>query len=100
MAGNIIKAHQAVQEDPALRDRLRSADSPADKRQVLADAGHSGFTPDQADVLRKKQSGSELSDADLQTIAGGGTTTVVSSIVHSVVEVTEEACEDIAEAAA
>lgn len=95
MAGNAAKAYQAVTNDPALLDRLRSAGSPAEKRQVLADAGHSGFTPDQAEVFRNKQNGAELSDDDLQRIAGGGTSTEVR---NSVVEVTVEACEDVAEA--
>jgi len=94
MAGNAVKAYQAVLQDPDLLEKLRSADSPADKRQVLAAAGHEGFTPDQAEVFRNTSEPSELSDADLQTIAGGGSTTVVSSIVH----VSVEACEDVAEA--
>jgi predicted ribosomally synthesized peptide with nif11-like leader len=96
MAGNVLKATEAVANNPELLEKLRAASSPAEKRQVLADAGFSGFTPDQAEVLRKAQGGTELSDEDLQQLADVGTTTVVSSIVH----VSEIACEDVADALA
>jgi hypothetical protein len=94
MAGNALKAAQAVADNPELLEKLRAASSPADKRKVLEDAGFSGFTPDQAEVLRKAAAGSDLSDDDASKLADVGTTTVLSTIAH----VSEIACEDVADA--
>ncbi len=98
MAGDVAGAAKAVADNPQLLDKLKGASSPEAKRAVLNEAGFSGFTPEQADALRKKQQGAELTDEDLSRIAGGSNTS--STVTHVVSEVSEAACEDVAEALA
>ncbi len=96
MAGNTYKAVQAVRGDKDLHGRVKDAADAGAKRQVLADAGHSGFTPDQAEPWRKAQQGVELNDDDMRRIAGGeNTSTIVSNAVS---QATVDVCEDVADA--
>lgn len=98
MAGDSIAAAKAIQSDSALKESVRSASSPEAKRQVIEEAGHTGLTPEQGEAWQKVKAGQELSDDDLARIAGGKhTSTTVSKVVSAV---SEDACEDVADAAA
>ena len=96
MAGDTIKAAQALKADPDLKSKVQGAGHAAAKRQVLADAGHSGFEPEQGETWKKASQGVELSDEDLSRIAGGESTSSVIS--NAVSDATLDVCEDAADA--
>lgn len=62
-----------VSEDVVFRQKLTNA-TEAEKPRILADAGFGDVT--KADIQALQQSGSaELSDAELEAVAGGATST-------------------------
>ena len=64
-----------VQSDASLQEQLK-----AEGADPIAIAKAAGFTITQQDLMRQA---SELSDAELESVAGGGTETVTISIAYS-----------------
>jgi predicted ribosomally synthesized peptide with nif11-like leader len=63
---------ERAQSDPGFRERLESASTREEKRQVVRDAGFD-VGPDDLETLRS-MAGIEISDSDLERIAGGMST--------------------------
>ena len=64
-----------VQADASLQEQLK-----AEGADPIAIAKAAGFTITQQDLMRQA---SELSDAELESVAGGGTETVTATIAYS-----------------
>lgn len=76
----VVKLLERVGSDEALRRRLREAGSPEEWRRRVTDAGFD-LTPDDLDLLRARRSG-ELSDAELERVAGGASSSSPSWDQH------------------
>jgi predicted ribosomally synthesized peptide with nif11-like leader len=67
---NAQKLMQRLSEDTELRNKIIAAKTPDEKRKIIEGAGYSGF--DEKDVQAAAPSFSgELSDAELEAVAGG-----------------------------
>lgn len=65
--------YERVQSDESFRAQLQEASSPQDKHRIVSEAG---FDVERADLdtLRSLAGMTELSDEDLERVAGGGGT--------------------------
>jgi predicted ribosomally synthesized peptide with nif11-like leader len=71
--------YERVNSDEEFRARLEAADTPDDKRRIVTEAGYD-VSRDDLSTIRRLAGVSELSDEDLEKVAGGGNTTVVVTI--------------------
>jgi predicted ribosomally synthesized peptide with nif11-like leader len=62
---------QALANNPDLRTRLINAQSADERRQIIQQAGYGDVDPQEVRRLMQPGAGSELSDEQLATIAGG-----------------------------
>jgi predicted ribosomally synthesized peptide with nif11-like leader len=62
--------YERLESDPEFRTRVEQASTPQEKRRIVTAAG---YNVDQDDVstLRSLSGGTELSDEDLEKVAGG-----------------------------
>jgi predicted ribosomally synthesized peptide with nif11-like leader len=64
--------------DEQLRSRLAGAKTPDDRKKVIEDAGYSDVSKEDVEAMRSqsgaKGAGDELSDDQLDAVAGGSTT--------------------------
>jgi predicted ribosomally synthesized peptide with nif11-like leader len=72
--------YERVSSDEEFRARLEAADTPDDKRRIVTEAGYDVSRDDLATV-RNLAGVSELSDEDLEKVAGGMSTTDVLAAV-------------------
>jgi predicted ribosomally synthesized peptide with nif11-like leader len=72
--------YERVSSDEEFRARLEAADTPDDKRRIVTEAGYDVSRHDLATV-RNLAGVSELSDEDLEKVAGGMSTTDVLAAV-------------------
>jgi predicted ribosomally synthesized peptide with nif11-like leader len=72
--------YERVSSDEEFRARLEAADAPDDKRRIVTEAGYDVSRDDLATV-RNLAGVSELSDEDLEKVAGGMSTTDVLAAV-------------------
>jgi predicted ribosomally synthesized peptide with nif11-like leader len=71
-----------ISDDVVFRQRLENAGTPEARRQIFDEAGYADVTKE--DLTQALQEGSpdgELSDAELEAVAGGATTQWLSIIV-------------------
>jgi predicted ribosomally synthesized peptide with nif11-like leader len=62
---------QALANQPDLRTRLFNAQTPQERQQIIQQAGYGDVDPQEVKKLMQPGAGSELSDEQLATIAGG-----------------------------
>jgi predicted ribosomally synthesized peptide with nif11-like leader len=62
--------YERVSSDEEYRARLEAADTPDDKRRIVTEAGYD-VSRDDLSTFRKLAGMSELSDEDLEKVAGG-----------------------------
>ncbi len=62
---------QSLAGDPDLRTRLTTARSADERKQIVQQAGYGDVEPDEVRRLMQPGAGSELSDEQLASIAGG-----------------------------
>jgi predicted ribosomally synthesized peptide with nif11-like leader len=76
-AEGVTALYERVNSDEEFRAQLEAAETPDDKRRIVTDAGYDVSTDDLPTV--KKLAGiSELSDEDLEKVAGGSDATTVA----------------------
>lgn len=75
---------ERLNDDEAFRETMIAADDNDTRLRTAQEAGFD-ITADDLDELRREHSVDELSEEDLQRIAGGGTTTEVVSAVGSAI---------------
>jgi predicted ribosomally synthesized peptide with nif11-like leader len=76
---------ERVSSDEAFKSRLEAAATPEDKRRIVAEAGFD-VSPEDLPSLRDLAGVEELSDEDLEKVAGGtGTNTGAGSAIGVVV---------------
>jgi predicted ribosomally synthesized peptide with nif11-like leader len=76
-AEGVTALYERVNSDEEFRAQLETAETPDDKRRIVTDAGYDVSTDDLPTV--KKLAGiSELSDEDLEKVAGGSDATTVA----------------------
>lgn len=83
-AQGMTALYERLESDEAFRTRLEEARSPADKHRLVA---AEGFDVDSADfsTLRSLAGANELSDEDLERVAGGsGTGTATAGAAVSI----------------
>jgi predicted ribosomally synthesized peptide with nif11-like leader len=75
MISELKRFHSAVGSSPELRQGPQSAGSPDELGSVVSYAASQGYTFSAGELEEwgKQKAGSELSDADLDNVAGGGT---------------------------
>jgi predicted ribosomally synthesized peptide with nif11-like leader len=61
-----------LSEDEVFRQRVEDAPTPTDKRAILADAGYGDVKLRHISQALPESAGGELTDADLDLVAGGG----------------------------
>ncbi|GJG89799.1 hypothetical protein tb265_49800 [Gemmatimonadetes bacterium T265] len=72
---------QKITDDVAFRQSLENAASPEERRAIIDAAGYSDVSKEDAQAAVAEHTGSsELSDAELEAVAGGQTTTWLSFI--------------------
>lgn len=65
-----------AESDEAFRERVLGLSSPEEKREAIREAG---FDVDDSDLATmRSMTGTELSDDDLEKVAGGGSVTSIS----------------------
>ncbi|HEY1634841.1 MAG TPA: Nif11-like leader peptide family natural product precursor [Acidimicrobiales bacterium] len=69
-AEGVTALYERVNSDEEFRDRLEAAETPDDKRQMVTEAGYE-VSRDDLPTIRKLSGVTELSDEDLDTMAGG-----------------------------
>jgi predicted ribosomally synthesized peptide with nif11-like leader len=75
--------------DVTLRQKLESASTPEGRRKVINDAGYSDVTKEDLQAAVAEVGGTtELSDAELEAVAGGATTAWLSYVTAAVSAVT------------
>lgn len=62
------KFAQAYADDEALRARLKNAATPAEKNQIMADAGFGDVSKEDMEALHR----GEMSEEDMAPVAGAG----------------------------
>jgi predicted ribosomally synthesized peptide with nif11-like leader len=76
-AEGVTALYERVNSDEEFRAQLEAAGTPDDKRRIVTDAGYDVSTDDLPTV--KKLAGiTELSDEDLEKVAGGSDATTVA----------------------
>jgi predicted ribosomally synthesized peptide with nif11-like leader len=76
-AEGVTALYERVNSDEEFRAQLEAAETPDDKRRIVTDAGYDVSTDDLPTV--KKLAGiTELSDEDLEKVAGGSDATTVA----------------------
>jgi predicted ribosomally synthesized peptide with nif11-like leader len=72
---------QQLNSDTVLRQQLENAGGPEERRRVVDAAGYSDVTREDLQEALQEQAGTtELSDAELEAVAGGRTTSWLSFI--------------------
>jgi predicted ribosomally synthesized peptide with nif11-like leader len=86
MEEKLAQLHSKLEADQALAEKLFSLDTPEEVQSLLKEQGID-FTIEEIGVLKEalvkavaKGDGSELSDADLEDVAGGSVTATVAII--------------------
>jgi predicted ribosomally synthesized peptide with nif11-like leader len=74
---------ERVETDQAFRERLESAPTNEAKREVVVDAGYD-IEPSDLPAFRSEFGLSELSDEDLEKVAGGSGTLTAESVGSAV----------------
>jgi predicted ribosomally synthesized peptide with nif11-like leader len=69
--------YERVGSDEAFRGQLEAAETPDDKYRIVSEAGYD-VSRDDLPALRKLAGVTELSDEDVEKVAGGGVTTAVA----------------------
>jgi predicted ribosomally synthesized peptide with nif11-like leader len=72
--------YERVSSDEEFRAQLEAADTPDDKRRIVTEAGYD-VSRDDLVTVRNLAGVSELSDEDLEKVAGGMSTTDVLAAV-------------------
>jgi predicted ribosomally synthesized peptide with nif11-like leader len=75
-AEGVTALYERVSSDEEFRAQLEAAETPDDKRRIVTDAGFDVSTDD-LPTLKKLAGISELSDEDLEKVAGGADATTV-----------------------
>lgn len=68
------KARELIQkmtQDAAFRSQVENASTPEAKKAILASHGFGGVTPKDIQAAAPEAAGAELSDAELEAVAGG-----------------------------
>jgi predicted ribosomally synthesized peptide with nif11-like leader len=73
--------YERVTSDEEFRARLEAAETPEEKGQVVTEAGFD-VSRDDLSTVRSLAGVSELSDEDLEKVAGGGATSTVLTVVE------------------
>jgi predicted ribosomally synthesized peptide with nif11-like leader len=71
--------YERVSSDEGFRGQLEAAKTPEEKRRIVTEAGYD-VTPDDLPTIKSLAGMTELSDEDLEKVAGGGNTTAASII--------------------
>jgi predicted ribosomally synthesized peptide with nif11-like leader len=69
--------YERVSSDESFRVQLETAETPDDKRRIVTDAGYD-VSRDDLSTIKNLAGASELSDEDLEKVAGGAVTTAVA----------------------
>ncbi len=73
---------KAISTDVKFRQTLENAESPQARRAAIDHAGFADVKTDEIKAAVKEEAGDgELSDAELESVAGGATTTWLSIVV-------------------
>jgi predicted ribosomally synthesized peptide with nif11-like leader len=83
-AEGVTALYERVSSDEEFLARLEAAETPDDKRRVVNEAGYD-VTTDDLPTIRKLAGVSELSDEDLEKVAGGSDATTVAIALPSIV---------------
>jgi predicted ribosomally synthesized peptide with nif11-like leader len=65
--------YERISSDEGFRAQLEGAETPDDKRRIVTEAGYD-VSRDDLSTIRRLAGVSELSDEDMEKVAGGGTT--------------------------
>ena len=82
----ITRAEELIQKlgtDQAFRSKLQNAADPEARRKVLNDYGFSDVQRADLEAYAKTHA-TELSDAELEAVAGGRTTSWISVVIESI----------------
>jgi predicted ribosomally synthesized peptide with nif11-like leader len=71
---------ERIQSDEQFRDQVEQAATPDEKHRVVAAAGYD-VEPGDVVTLRSLAGLTEISDEDLEKVAGGGATTAAASAI-------------------
>jgi predicted ribosomally synthesized peptide with nif11-like leader len=74
--------YERVSSDEGFRGQLEAAKTPEGKHQIVTEAGYD-VTPDDLPTLRSLAGMAELSDEDLEKVAGGDSSPTVASVVSA-----------------
>jgi predicted ribosomally synthesized peptide with nif11-like leader len=75
--------YERVTSDEKFRAQLEAAETPDDKRRIVTEAGYD-VSRDDLSTLRKLAGATELSDEDMEKVAGGGAATTAAAVVAGV----------------
>src|SRR5215469_3932151 len=70
-AEGVTALYERVNSDEEFRDRLEAAETPEEKRRIVTEAGYDVSRDDLPTIRRFSSGVSELSDEDLENVAGG-----------------------------
>ena len=71
--------YERINSDEAFKTQLEGAPTADDKRRIVTEAGYD-VNRDDLNTFRKLAGVSELSDEDLEKVAGGGNTTMATVV--------------------
>jgi predicted ribosomally synthesized peptide with nif11-like leader len=85
MSAEGVKAlYERINSDEEFRAKMEAAETPDDKRHIVTEAGYE-VTSDDLPTIRKLAGVNELSDEDLEKVAGGSDATTVAVGLPAVV---------------
>jgi predicted ribosomally synthesized peptide with nif11-like leader len=76
-AAGAAALYERVGSDEEFRGQLEAAETPDDKYRIVSQAGYD-VSRDDLPTLRKLAGVNELSDEDMEKVAGGGVTTAIA----------------------
>jgi predicted ribosomally synthesized peptide with nif11-like leader len=76
-AEGVTALYERVSSDEEFRAQLEAAETPDDKRRIVTDAGYD-VSIDDLPTVKRLAGISELSDEDLEKVAGGSDVTTVA----------------------
>jgi predicted ribosomally synthesized peptide with nif11-like leader len=76
-AEGVTALYERVSSDEEFRGQLEAAETPDDKRRIVTDAGYD-VSIDDLPTVKRLAGISELSDEDLEKVAGGSDVTTVA----------------------
>jgi predicted ribosomally synthesized peptide with nif11-like leader len=76
-AEGVTSLYERINSDEQFRAKMEAAETPDDKRQIVTEAGYE-VTSDDLPTIRRLAGVNELSDEDLEKVAGGSDATTVA----------------------